>query len=71
MPWVSNGRKIAYGLLGSATRWMSIIRYSRQRIWTLSRIGPVLPTCEDLGVPPVTGRLGQSVEGGGKGRCHW
>lgn len=27
-------------------------------------IGPVLPSCDDLGVPPVTGRLACSLEGG-------
>lgn len=31
-------------------------------------IGPVLPTCRQLGIPRVEGRLGQSVEGGGKRR---
>lgn len=31
-------------------------------------IGPVLPTCRQLGLPMVEGRLGQSVEGGGKRR---
>lgn len=31
-------------------------------------IGPVLPTCEALGIPLISGRLGQVVEGGGKRR---
>lgn len=31
-----------------------------------SKIGPLFPTCEDLGVPTITGRLGSSIEGGGK-----
>ena len=36
--------------------------------WSLdsfsSRIGPSPPSVDDLGVPPITGRLGQSLEGG-------
>jgi hypothetical protein len=36
--------------------------------WFENRIGRYLPSCDDLGVPPVCGRLGQSVEGGGKRR---
>lgn len=28
--------------------------------WFEKRIGPLLPSCNDLGVPPVTGRLGCS-----------
>lgn len=31
-------------------------------------IGPVLPTVDQMGIPPYTGRLGQSLEGGGKRR---
>ena len=31
-------------------------------------IGPVLASCDDLGVPPVIGRLAFSLEGGGKRR---
>lgn len=33
-----------------------------------AQIGPHLPTCEQLKVPPIPGRLGGSVEGGGKRR---
>lgn len=36
--------------------------------WFESRIGPYLPTCDQVKAPPVTGRLGQSLEGGGKRR---
>lgn len=36
--------------------------------WFERRIGPFLPTCDQLGVPPITGRLGCTVEGGGKRR---
>lgn len=36
--------------------------------WFEQRIGPYLPTCDDLGVSPVSGRLGCSLEGGGKRR---
>lgn len=36
--------------------------------WFETRIGPYLPTCDDLGIPPVTGRLGCSIEGAGKRR---
>lgn len=31
-------------------------------------VGPILPSVEELGVPPMTGKLGGSVEGGGKRR---
>ena len=31
-------------------------------------VGPILPSVEELGVPPMTGKLGCSVEGGGKRR---
>lgn len=31
-------------------------------------IGPFLPRPEDVGAPPITGRLGQVLEGGGKRR---
>lgn len=27
---------------------------------------PTLPNCDEVGCPPVSGRLGQSVEGGGQ-----
>jgi len=40
--------------------------------WSLDKfekhIGPLFPTPDQLGVPPITVRLGQSVEGGGKRR---
>lgn len=29
--------------------------------WFEKRIGPYLPTCDDLGVSPVSGRLGSSI----------
>lgn len=35
-----------------------------------SRIGPYLPPWHPSLGPPMTGRLGQKVEGGGKRRCH-
>lgn len=31
-------------------------------------VGPMLPSPQGLGFPPVTGRLGMKVEGGGKRR---
>lgn len=31
-------------------------------------VGPLNPTSADLGLPPITGRLGMTVEGGGKRR---
>jgi hypothetical protein len=31
-------------------------------------IGPTLPTPEEFGCRPITGRLGQLIEGGGKRR---
>ena len=34
--------------------------------WFERRIGPFLPDPNQVKCPPVTGRLGQSVEGGGK-----
>jgi hypothetical protein len=37
--------------------------YERER-----KIGPLMPTCDALGVPPYTGRLGQTLEGSGKRR---
>ena len=36
--------------------------------WFERRIGPFLPSCDDLGIPPVPGRLGCSLEGAGKRR---
>lgn len=36
--------------------------------WFKRRIGPSLPNCNNMGVYPECGRLGQSVEGGGKRR---
>lgn len=36
--------------------------------WFERRIGPYLPTCDDLSVYPVSGRLGCSLEGSGKRR---
>lgn len=36
--------------------------------WFERRIGPVLPTCQDLGIPAIPGRLGCSLEGSGKRR---
>lgn len=36
--------------------------------WFERRIGPLLPSCDDLGIPPVPGRLGCSLEGAGKRR---
>lgn len=39
--------------------------------WFENRRGRFLPSAEDLGVPPICGRLGCSLEGGGKRRiCH-
>lgn len=32
--------------------------------------GPYLPSAEDIGVVPISGRLGQSIEGGGS-RNFW
>ncbi|KAI9070795.1 hypothetical protein K1719_047243, partial [Acacia pycnantha] len=34
--------------------------------WFTSRVHPYLPSPFDYGIPPVTGRLGQTIEGGGK-----
>lgn len=36
--------------------------------WFETRIGRYLPSHDDLGVPPITGRLGCSLEGSGKRR---
>lgn len=36
--------------------------------WFERRIGPFLPSCDDLGIPPITGRLGCTCEGAGKRR---
>ncbi|KAL0295907.1 UNVERIFIED_CONTAM: putative mitochondrial protein [Sesamum calycinum] len=36
--------------------------------WFEKRIGPFLPSPDDLGIPPITGRQGQSLEGAGKRR---
>lgn len=36
--------------------------------WFERRIGPYLPSCDDLGIPPITGQLGCSLEGAGKRR---
>lgn len=36
--------------------------------WYETRIGPYLPTCEQMGVPPLTGRLCQTCSGDGKRR---
>lgn len=36
--------------------------------WFEERIGPLLPNCEEMGIPPVTGRLSCSAEGAGKRR---
>ncbi|KAL4292943.1 hypothetical protein AHAS_Ahas18G0078600 [Arachis hypogaea] len=36
--------------------------------WFTSRVHPYLPSPFDYGIPPVTGRLGQTIEGGGKRR---
>ncbi|XLT13593.1 hypothetical protein HN51_059283, partial [Arachis hypogaea] len=36
--------------------------------WSTSRVHPYLPSPFDYGIPPVTGRLGQTIEGGGKRR---
>ena len=36
--------------------------------WFERRIGPFLPSCDDLGIPPITGQLGCSLEGAGKRR---
>ncbi|CAA0819597.1 Uncharacterized mitochondrial protein AtMg01410 [Striga hermonthica] len=52
---------------------MMISRHRGQTIcrhWDLDwfEAGPYLPSCEDLGIPPVTGRLGCSLEGAGKRR---
>lgn len=38
--------------------------------WFERRIGPSLPTLEEVGGLPECGRLGQSIEGGGK-RGYW
>ena len=37
--------------------------------WFERRIGPYLPSCEALGVPPNTGRLCCSLSGDGKRRA--
>ncbi|XLT31061.1 hypothetical protein HN873_062353 [Arachis hypogaea] len=36
--------------------------------WFTIRVHPYLPSPFDYGIPPVTGRLGQTIEGGGKRR---
>ncbi|KAK4389830.1 putative mitochondrial protein [Sesamum angolense] len=36
--------------------------------WFEKRIGPFLPLPDDLGIPPIAGRQGQSLEGAGKRR---
>ena len=36
--------------------------------WFTSRVHPYLPSPFDYGIPPVTDRLGQTIEGGGKRR---
>lgn len=33
--------------------------------WFEDRIGKLIPSCEALGIPPICGRLGHSIEGGG------
>lgn len=56
--------------------WPSYIRFARspenQSGWSLEHferfIGPRLPTVEGLGIPPIVGRLGQSLEGRAKRR---
>ncbi|KAL0304657.1 UNVERIFIED_CONTAM: putative mitochondrial protein, partial [Sesamum angustifolium] len=49
-------------LLHSCPR-RTVLPWSR---WTSS--GPFLPSPDDLGIPPITGRQGQSLEGAGKRR---
>lgn len=40
--------------------------------WFTSRVHPHLPSPFDYGIPPVTGRLGQTIERGGKRfGTHW
>ena len=53
MRWISINKKIFTGL---------------DLDWFESKMGPALPSCTDLGFLPVTGRLGCSIEGGGKRR---
>lgn len=74
----SRGEQWNHGAL-----WYSRVRYTLDKNNKLftgrdldwferdSKIGPLFPTCEDLGVPTITGRLGSSIEGGGKrnSRC--
>lgn len=60
------------------TLWPPTVRYVYDKFndllsawdldWFTSRVHPHLPSPFDYGIPPVTGRLGQTIEGGGKRR---
>lgn len=60
--------------------WASRVRYALDKNNKLftgtdldffeSRLGPLFPTCDDLKCPPITGRLGMVVEGGGRRRSR-
>lgn len=44
--------------------WDDKLFSGRDLEWFEAR--PTLPNCDEVGCPPVSGRLGQSVEGGGQ-----
>lgn len=58
--------------------WPKRTRFARDKMnkifsgtdldWFEKCTGPYLPTCEDLGIPPITGRLSCSFPGAGKRR---
>lgn len=69
---------VSSGHWSQGVLWPEVTRYARDPAnknltnWCLSEFervtGPQLPSYHELGEPPICGRLGQSIEGGGKRR---